>query len=124
LIQGNGFTSEQFLFLIADGVENNPQERLHITQNFINYLNNEVSWKYPNQFVFCGDETVTINGDPGKLGRYLLNADISAFLGKYIYDSTATQVMQSEETLDTIFENPKNKALAPTFLSQFWNAWT
>jgi hypothetical protein len=32
--------------------------------------------------------------------------------------------MQSEETLDTIFENPKNKTRVPTFLAQFWNAWT
>jgi len=73
--------------------------------------------------VFCGDETVTINGENAKLDRYLLNADIAAFLGKYVFDNTAAQVMQSEEMLDIIFENPKNKAMVPTFLSQFWNAW-
>jgi hypothetical protein len=65
----------------------------------------------------------TSTGENGKLDRYLLNADIAAFLGKYVYDHTAAQVMQSEETLDNIFENPKNKALVPTFLAQFWNAW-
>jgi hypothetical protein len=110
--------------LLPEGVESTPQERLRVTRNFINYLNNEVSWKYPNQFVFCGDETVTIKGENAKLDRYLLNADIAAFLGKYVYDHTAAQVMQSEETLDTIFENPKNKTRVPTFLAQFWNAWT
>jgi hypothetical protein len=109
--------------LLPEGVESTPQERLRVTQNFINHLNNEVSWKYPNQFVFCGDETVTINGENAKLDRYLLNTDIAAFLGKYVYDHTAAQVMQSEETLGSIFENPKNKALVPTFLAQFWNAW-
>lgn len=123
VVQGNGFHSEQFLLLLENGIDNNSEARMQLAINFINYLNDEVPWKYTQKFIFSGDETQSTDGVNGKLDKYLMNQDIAGFLGKYVFDSTAAQVLKSTEILDQIFENPKNKALATTFLGRFWNSW-
>jgi len=53
----------------------------------------------------------------------MMNADIAGFLGRYVFDSPASEVMVDQDILDEIFENPKNKALVTTFMGQFWNSW-
>jgi hypothetical protein len=123
IIQGTGYNSEQFILLLDDGMDNTPETRSVLVTNFVNFLNNEVTFRFPSTFILGTDETVYNNGKVGCLDRYMMNADIAGFLGRYVFDSSASEVMADQDILNEIFENPKNKALVTTFMSQFWNSW-
>jgi hypothetical protein len=123
IIQGTGYNSEQFILLLDDGVDNTPETRLVLVSNFVNFLNNDVTFRFPSTFIVGTDETVHINGRIGSLDRYMMNADIAGFLGRYVFDSSASELMADQQMLDEIFENSKNKALVTTFMGQFWNSW-
>lgn len=107
-----------------DGVENTSTERVKLVTDFISFLNNEVKWRYSQKFYFAGDESTMVDGKLAKLDNYMVNADIASFLGKYVFDSSPSEVMNDEEIMDEIFENPKNKCVASNFFGMFWNTWT
>jgi hypothetical protein len=77
IIQGTGYNSEQFILLLDDGVDNTPETRLVLVSNFVNFLNNDVTFRFPSTFIVGTDETVHINGRIGSLDRYMMNADIA-----------------------------------------------
>jgi hypothetical protein len=51
-------------------------------------MNNEIKWKYSNNFKFRGDLTKMINGKvANRLDEVLLDEDIGGFVGMFLFDS-------------------------------------
>jgi hypothetical protein len=113
-----------YVFKLEDERENNATNRETLIRPFIRFLNEEVCWKFSQNFVIEKDETIGEGKTIGKLDRYMMNADIAGFLGKYVFDSEPSEVAGSSEMMDEIFEASENKLAATVFIPQYWNAWS
>jgi len=98
--------------------------RENLIRPFVNFLNNDVAWKYPQTFVLVQDETTGDGKKIGKIDNYVMNSDIAGYLGKYVFDNDPSEVASSVEMMDEIFEAPENKIAASVFFPQFWNSWS
>jgi hypothetical protein len=59
-----------------------------VRDSIINFMNNEIKWKYSNNFKFRGDLTKMINGKVANcLDEMLLDEDIGGFVGMFLFDS-------------------------------------
>jgi len=53
----------------------------------INFMNNEIKWKYSNNFKFRGDLLKMINGKVANcLDEVLLDEDIGSFVGMILFE--------------------------------------
>jgi hypothetical protein len=108
--------------MLPEGLESNATSRREWAENIIAHLN-KIPWQYPQTFRFVGDETWESDGTiNGKLDRYLLNADIAGFLGKYVFENVA-EVINHSPTLQEVFENEDNVHRSKQFLVTYWNSW-
>jgi len=113
-----------YVFKLEDERENNATNRETLIRPFIRFLNEEVCWKFMQNFVIEKDETIGEGKTIGKIDRYMMNADIAGFLGKYVFDSEPSEVAGSNEMMDEIFEASENKIAANVFMPQYWNSWS
>ncbi len=61
-IQSSGYKARHFLGIAPQERENDNEYRKKWADKIINFMNNEIKWKYSNNFKFRGDLTKMING--------------------------------------------------------------
>jgi hypothetical protein len=61
-IQSSGYKARHFLGIAPQERENDNEYRKKWADKIINFMNNEIKWKYSNNFKFRGDLTKMVNG--------------------------------------------------------------
>ncbi len=79
IMQTSAYPSIWFVSIIEETTNTAEYRREH-TEAIIKFLN-EIQWKYPQTFMFSGDETKLVNGTiTGTWDMYLLNRDITSVI--------------------------------------------
>jgi hypothetical protein len=85
IMQNSNYPSRWFVSIIPEE-SNTAEYRAQHAENFIKFLNN-IDWKYPQQFIFQGDETKLMNGRINtSVDMFLLNCDIVVLLKVYLFE--------------------------------------
>lgn len=115
IMQTTNYASQWFISIVED-TENTETFRREHVDKFIHFLNN-ITWKYPQQFAFQGDETKHVNGSIiGTWDMYILNMDITSILKHYLYDDVG-YFLEDKEAVAAVFaksmtENKVRECLA------------
>jgi hypothetical protein len=105
-IQSSGYKACQFLGIAPQDYENDSEFRKNWADKIINFMNNEIKWRYSNMFKFRGDLTKTLNGKvTSSLDEVLLDKDIGGFVGLFLFNSV-DDVKDNKEVMGDIFSNP------------------
>jgi hypothetical protein len=68
-------------------------------------MNNEIKWKYSNNFKFRRDLTMMINGKVANcLDEVLLDEDIGDFVGIFLFESV-DDIKDNSEVMKDLFGN-------------------
>jgi hypothetical protein len=123
-IQSSGFKGRQFLGIAPQDHENDSEFHKNWADKIINFMNNEIKWRYSNVFKFRGDLTKTSNGKvTSSLDEVLLDKDIGGFIGLFIINSI-DDIKDNEEVMGDIFSNPENLEVGDSILLATWTKWS
>jgi hypothetical protein len=118
-----GYNCKQIIGVAPVKKEDNEEYRKAWADKIINFLNNDVKWKYDNTFRFRADLTKTVEGKViGSLDECLLDEDIGGFVGKYLYNSVS-EIKNNLEIMKNIYGNEENLENGETSLLKFWENW-
>jgi len=85
--QSSGYKARHFLGIAPQESENDDEYRNKWADKIINFMINEINWKYSNNFKFRGDLTKMMNGKVANcLDEVLLDEDIGSFVGMFLFD--------------------------------------
>ena len=123
-IQSSGFKARQFLGIAPQDHENDVELRKKWADKIINFMNNEIKWRYSNVFKFRGDLTKTSNGKvTSSLDEVLLDEDIGGFVGLFLFDSVEN-IKDNKEVMGDIFGSPVNLEVGDSILLANWTNWS
>jgi hypothetical protein len=122
-IQSSGYKARHFLGIAPQGSKNDNEFHKKWADKIINFMNNEIKWKYSNNFKFRGDLTKIINGKVANcLDEVLLDEDIGGFVGMFLFDSV-DDIKNNSNVMKDIFENVENLEIGDSILMANWNNW-
>jgi hypothetical protein len=122
-IQASGYKSRQIIGIAPQEKENDAIFRKYWAEKIINYLNNEIKWKYENTFKFKADITLTSDEKvSSSLDECLLDEDIGGFVGSYLFDDIGL-IKESDEVMKAIFGHEENLFMGETVLLANWDNW-
>jgi hypothetical protein len=115
-IQSSGYNDHHFLGITPQESENDNEYCKKCADKIINFMNNEIKWKYSNNFKFRGDLTKMINGKVTNcLDEVLLVEDIGGFVGMFLFDSV-DDIKDNSNIMKDIFENVENLEIGDSIL--------
>jgi len=92
-------------------------------EKIIQYLNNEIKWKYENTFKFKADITLFSDGKvSSSLDECLLDEYLGGFVGSYLFDDMES-IKQNDKVMKAIFGHEENLCMGKTILLSNWNNW-
>ena len=104
-IQSSGYKARHFLGIALQESENDNEYRKKWADKIINFMNNEIKWKYSNNFKFRGDLTKMVNGKVANCrDEVLLDEDIGGFVGMLLFDSV-DDIKDNSDVMKDIFGN-------------------
>jgi hypothetical protein len=122
-IQASGYKSRQIIRIAPQEKGNDTIFRKSCAERIIQYLNNDIRWKYVNTFKFKADITITSDEKvSSSLDEYLLDEDIGGFVGSYLFDDIGL-IKESDEVMKVIFGHKENLFMGETVLLANWNNW-
>jgi len=122
-IQASGYKSRQIIGITPQAKENDAIFRKSWAEKIIQYLNNNIRWKYENTFKFKADITLTSDEKvSSSLDECLLDEDIGGFVGSYLFDEIAL-IKQNDKVMKAIFRHKENLFMSETILLSNWNNW-
>jgi len=124
-IQSSGYNkARHFLGIAPQESENDNEYHKKWADKIINFMNNEIKWKYSNNFKFRGDLTKMINGKVAKcLDEVLLDEDIGGFVGIFFFDSV-DDIKDNSDVMKDIFGNVENVEVGDSILMANWKNWS
>ena len=118
IMQTSAYPSIWFVSIIEETTNTAEYRREH-TEAIIKFLN-EIQWKYPQAFMFSGDETKLVNGTiTGTWDMYLLNRDITSVLKEYVFNDFG-DFLEDNEAIEAVFGPKCNKELARKIMKDEW----
>jgi len=122
-VQGSGYKSRHFLGIAPQEFENDADFRKKWAEKIIDFMNNEIKWKYSNNFKFRGDLTKMLNGKVAScLDEVLLEEDIGGFISMFLFDSVE-DIKDNSDIMSDIFSHPENYEVGDSILMANWNKW-
>jgi len=122
-IQASGYKSRQIIGIAPQEKENNAIFRKFWADKIIQYLNNDIRWKYENMFKFKADITLTSDEKvSSSLDECLLDEDIGGFVGSYLFDDIES-IKENDKVMKAIFGHKENLFMGETILLSNWNNW-
>jgi signal recognition particle GTPase len=104
-IQASGFKSRQIIGIAPQEKENDAIFRKCWADKIIQYLNNNIRWKYENTFKFKADITLTSDEKvSSSLDECLLDEDIGDFVSSYLFDEIES-IKQNDKVMKAIFRH-------------------
>ena len=101
----------------------NAEYRKAWAEKIVQYMNNDIKWKYDNVFKFKADVTIICDDKVNSsLDECFLDEDIGGFVGAYLYDSLET-IKHNETVMKAIFGHEENLEMGQTILLANWNNW-
>ena len=123
-IQSSGYKARHFLGIAPQERENDNEYRKKWADKIINFMNNEIKWKYSNNFKFRGDLTKMVNGKLANcLDEVLLDEDIGGFVGMFLFDSV-DDIKDNSDVMKDIFGNNENLEVGDSILMANWKNWS
>jgi hypothetical protein len=123
-IQSSGYKAHHFLGIAPQASENDDEYHKKWSDKIINFMNNEIKWKYSNNFKFRGDQTKMINGKVANcLDEVLLDEDTGSFVGMFLFDSV-DDIKDNSDVMKDIFGNVKNLEVGDSILMANWKNWS
>jgi hypothetical protein len=123
-IQSSGYKAHHFLGIAPQESENDNEYRKKWADKIINFMNNEIKWKYSNNFKFRGDLTKMINGKVAScLDEVLLDEDIGGFVAMFLFDSV-DDIKDNNDVMKDIFGNVENLEVGNSILMANWKNWS
>jgi len=123
-IQSSGYKAHHFRGIAPQERENDNEYHKKWADKIINFMNNEIKWKYSNNFKFRGDLTKMINGKVAKcLDEVLLDEDIGGFVGIFFFDSV-DDIKDNSDVMKDIFGNVENVEVGDSILMANWKNWS
>ena len=122
-IKSSGYKARHFLGIAPQESENDNEYSKKWADKIINFMNNEIKWKYSNNFKFRGDLTKMINGKVANcLDEVLLDEDMGGFVGMFLFDSV-DDIKDNSNIMKDIFGNVENLEIGDSILMANWNNW-
>jgi hypothetical protein len=122
--QSSGYNAHHFLGIAPQESENDDEYCKKWADKIINFMNNEIKWKYSNNFKFRGDLTKMINGKVANcLDEVLLDEVIGGFVGMFLFDSV-DDIRDNSDVMKDIFGNVKNLEVGDSILMANWKNWS
>jgi len=122
-IQSSGYKARHFLGIAPQERENDNEYRKKWADKIINFMNNEIKWKYSNNFKFRGDLTKMVNGKVANcLDEVLLDEDIGGFVRMFLFDSV-DDIKDNSDVMKDIFGNKENFEVGDSILMANWKNW-
>jgi hypothetical protein len=122
--QSSGYNAHHFLGIAPQESENDDEYCKKWADKIINFMNNEIKWKYSNNFKFRGDLTKMINGKVANcLDEVLLDEVIGGFVGMFLFDSV-DDIRDNSDVMKDIFGNVKNLEVGNSILMANWTNWS
>jgi hypothetical protein len=123
-IQSSVYKARHFLGKAPQESENDNEYRKKWADKIINFMNNEIKWKYSNNFKFRGDLTKMVNGKVANcLDEVLLDEDIGGFVGMFLFDSV-DDIKDNSDVMKDIFRNDENLEVGDSILMANWKNWS
>ncbi len=122
-LQSSGYKCRQILGIVPQEKENDADFRKNWADKIIQYLNNDIKWRYENIFKFKADVTRTIEDRTcSSLDECLLDEDIGRYVGTYLFDDIDV-VKDNTKIMKALFGNQENLELGESILLANWNNW-
>ena len=119
-IQSSGYNkARHFLGIAPQESENDNEYHKKWADKIINFMNNEIKWKYSNNFKFRGDLTKIINGKVANC----LDEDIGGFVGMFLFESV-DDIKDNSDVMKDIFGNDENLEVGNSILMANWKNWS
>jgi hypothetical protein len=100
---------------IPQDLENDTEFHKNWADKIINFMNNEIKWKYSNIFKFRGNLAKSLNGKvTSSLDEVLLDEDIGGFVGMFLFDSVE-EIKDDKDIMKDILRNPRKFMLLSDF---------
>jgi hypothetical protein len=123
-IQSSGYKARHFLGIAPQESESDNEYRKKWADKAINFMNNEIKWKYSNNYKFRGDLTKMINGKVANcLDEVLLDEYIGGFVGMFLFDSV-DDIKDNNDIMKDIFGNDENLEVGDSILMANWKNWS
>jgi hypothetical protein len=107
-IKSSGYKACHFLGIAPQESKNDNEYHKKWADKIINFMNNEIKWKYSNNFKFRGDQTEMINGKATNcLDEALFDEIIGGFVGIFLFDSV-DDIEDNSNIMKDIFGNVEN----------------
>jgi hypothetical protein len=122
-IQSSGYKAHHFLGIASQESKNDNEYCKKWADKIINFMNNEIEWKYSNNYKLRGDLTKMINGKVANcLDEVLLNEDIGSFVGMFLFESV-DDIKDNSDVMKDIFGNVENLEIGDSILMANWKIW-
>jgi hypothetical protein len=123
-IQSSRYKARHFLGIPPQESENDNEYCQKWADKIINFMNNDIKWKYSNNFKFRGDLTKMMNGKVANcLDEVLLDEDIGGFVELFLFDSV-DDIKDNSDIMKDIFGNLENLEFCNSILMANWKNWS